>query len=115
MSVTIYHNPHCSTSRRTLELLHDKGIEPRIVEYLKTPPDAATIRLLLKKLHAQPRDIMRVKDSVFVELGLDDAGKSADELIAAIVKNPSLLQRPIVVKGDRAAIGRPPEHVLDIL
>ena len=115
MSVTIYHNPRCSTSRRTLALLQDKGVAPKIVEYLKTPLDEAALRALLKKLKLGARDIMRSKEAVYKELGLGDEGKSEDELIAAIAAHPVLLERPIVVNGARAALGRPPENVLALL
>lgn len=115
MAVTIYHNPRCSKSRETLALLQDRGIEPKVVEYLSDTPDAATLDGLLKKLELEPRDLMRRKEAPYRELGLDDPGLSREALIAAMVEHPILIERPIVVKGARAALGRPPEKVLEIL
>lgn len=113
MSVTIYHNPRCSKSRQTLGLIRAEGIEPVIVEYLSETPDAGELKDLLQKLGKAPRDIVRKGEAVFKELGLKDA--SDDALIEAMVANPILIERPIVVNGDKAALGRPPEDVLDIL
>lgn len=115
MSVTIYHNPRCSKSRQALKLLREKGVEPEIVEYLKQPPDAALLKKLLKMLKLSPRDLLRRGEAPYKQLKLSDPGKSDEELIAAIAENPILLERPIVVKGDKAALGRPPETVLEIL
>jgi len=115
MSVTIYHNPRCSKSRAALALLRDKGIEPAVVEYLKTPPDAATLSRLLALLDLEPRALMRTKEKEYEENGLDDPNLTRDELIAAMIAHPKLIERPIVVKDDRAALGRPPEAVLAIL
>ncbi len=115
MSVIIYHNPRCTKSRQTLALLRERGIEPEVVEYLKTPPDAATIGRLLGMLHMSPRDLMRRKEQIYRALGLDDPSLDDEALIAAMVEHPVLMERPIVVNGDRAAIGRPPEQVLEIL
>ncbi len=115
MSVTIYHNPRCSKSRQTLALLQEKGIEPEIIEYLKTPPDADTLKKLLKLLDMQPRDLMRKKEAPYKALSLADESLSDDDLIRAMVENPILIERPIVVANGKAAIGRPPESVLDIL
>lgn len=115
MTVTIYHNPRCSKSRQTLALLQEKGINPAIVEYLDTPPDAATLKGLLDKLGLAPRDLMRRKEAAYKENGLADAALGDDALIAAMVANPILIERPIVVNGAKAALGRPPEQVLDIL
>lgn len=115
MGVTIYHNPRCSKSRQTLELLRGHGIEPEIVLYLETPPDAATLDRLLTMMGREPRQAMRTKEAPYKELGLADPKKSRKELIAAMVANPVLIERPIVVKGKKAALGRPPEAVLDIL
>jgi len=112
--VTIYHNPRCSKSRQALELLKEKSIEPEVVEYLKTPPNAAELKDILSKLGLSPDELMRKKEAIYKELGL--AGVSDEnELITAMVNNPKLIERPIVIKGDKAAIGRPPESVLDIL
>jgi arsenate reductase (glutaredoxin) len=115
MAVTIYHNPRCSKSRETLALLQDRGIEPKVVEYLNDTPDAATLDTLLKQLDLEPRELMRRKEAPYKELGLDDPGLSRQALIAAMVEHPILIERPIVVKGTKAALGRPPEKVLEIL
>lgn len=115
MTVTIYHNPRCSTSRKTLALLEGRGIKPEIVEYLKTPPDAATIRKWLKAMGMAPRTLMRRKEPVYKDLGLDDPELSEPALVAAMVDNPILIERPVVVAGAKVALGRPPEAVLQIL
>ena len=115
MTIKIYHNPRCSKSRQTLALLQEKGCQTEVIEYLKTPPDVATVEQLLNKLGLSPRELMRKKEAVYQELNLDDSGLSRSELIRAMVKNPILIERPIVVADERAAIGRPPESVLDIL
>lgn len=115
MTVTIYHNPRCSKSRETLALLEERGIEPKIIRYLDETPSKATLKGLVKKLGASSaRDMMRVKEAPYHELSLADA-KAETALIDAIAENPVLLERPIVVNGDKAAIGRPPEAVLKIL
>ena len=113
--VTIFHNPRCSKSRATLALLGERGIEPRVVEYLKTPPSVEELRGLLAKLDIGPRELLRTGESAYGELGLDDPSLSEDELIAAIAANPILMQRPVVVCEGRAAIGRPPDQVLAII
>jgi len=115
MSVTIYHNPRCSKSRQTLALLQGQGIEPKVVEYLNDTPDAATLDKILKRLKMEPRELMRRKEAPYKDLGLDDPKLSRDKLIAAMVANPILIERPIVVKGAKVALGRPPESVLEIL
>ncbi len=115
MTVTIYHNPRCSKSRQTLALLQERGVTPTVVEYLKTPPDAATLGDILAKLGCPPRQLMRVKEAVYRERGLGDENLSDADLIQAMVENPILIERPIVLAGDRAALGRPPEAVLAIL
>jgi len=115
MSVTIYHNPRCSKSRQTLQLLNDKGIEPEIVEYLNTPPDAATLDDYLTKLGLEPRELMRRKEAPYAALNLADESLDRAALIAAMVENPILIERPIVVSGGKVALGRPPESVLEIL
>lgn len=115
MTVTIYHNPKCTKSRETLVLLQEKGIKPKVIEYLKTPPDAATLKKLVKLLGIGPRDLMRRKEEPYKALGLDDAKLSNDALIAAMVAHPILIERPIVVANGKAALGRPPENVLAIL
>ena len=115
MSVTIYHNPRCSKSRQTLALLGERGIAPRVVQYLEESPDAATLSDLLDRLGLEPRDLMRKNEAAYKELGLDDPALGRDALIAAMVAHPILIERPIVVSGRKAAIGRPPEAVLEIL
>lgn len=115
MGVTIYHNPRCSKSRQTLALLTERGLEPEIVEYLKDPPDAATLSELLDRLGREPRDLMRKSEAEYKSLGLADPALDRDALIAAMVEHPILIERPIVVAGKRAALGRPPEAVLEIL
>ncbi|HEV7370483.1 arsenate reductase (glutaredoxin) [Arenibaculum sp.] len=112
MTVTIYHNPRCSKSRQTLDLLTSRGIEPRVVEYLKTPPTAEEIRGLLARLGLLARDLVRRKEAA--EAGLD-LSLPDDALVEGMAANPAVIERPIVVNGDRAALGRPPEAVLAIL
>lgn len=109
----IYHNPRCTKSRLTLELLKDKGFEPEIIEYLKTPPSELEIESILKKLGKNAADIVRTNEDKFKELNI--ALEDNQGLISAMVQNPILIERPIVVNGDKAAIGRPPENVLEIL
>lgn len=113
--VTIYHNPRCTKSRQTLETLRSRGIEPEIVEYLKTPPGAATLKTLLKQLGMKARDLLRTKELEYKRAGLDDPSLSEAQIIAAMVDHPILIERPIVVAGGKAALGRPPENVLKIL
>lgn len=115
MSITIYHNPKCSKSRATLELLKEKGIEPEIVEYLKTPPSAEQLEAILAKLGKTPRELLRKKEDDYADLGLDDDALTDDDLIMAMVEHPILIERPIVLANGKAALGRPPEQVLDIL
>ncbi|MCA9121028.1 MAG: arsenate reductase (glutaredoxin) [Planctomycetaceae bacterium] len=110
--VTIYHNPRCSKSRQTLALLNEHGIQPKIVEYLKTPPDAATLEAILKKLGIEAAQLIRRKE--YAALGLTDSD-DPHELIARMVAHPEIIERPIVVRGAKARIGRPPEQVLEIL
>ncbi len=113
--VVIYHNPRCSKSRATLELLRGKGIEPRIVEYLKTPPSKEEMERILALLGMEPRELMRRQEDEYEEAALDDPGLTRETLILAMLQRPKLIERPIVVAGDRAAIGRPPESVLEIV
>ena len=113
--VTIYHNPRCSKSRATLALLREQGIEPEIVEYLKDPPTRETLEQLLNMLGLEPLALMRTKEKEFRELGLEKDESDRDTLIQAMLDHPRLMERPIVVKGRKAAVGRPPESVLDIL
>ncbi|RUO81469.1 arsenate reductase (glutaredoxin) [Idiomarina tyrosinivorans] len=112
--VVIYHNPRCSKSRQTLALLEKKGIQPEVVEYLKTPLDESQIRALLAKLDRSASEIVRRKEAEYKEAGLT-ADSSEQQLISAIASYPKLLERPIVVNGDKAEVGRPPEAVLNIL
>lgn len=115
MKTTIYHNPRCGKSRETLALLREQGIEPVIVEYLATPPDAAALKKLLTALKLKPRQLLRTKEKDYQALGLDDPGLSDTELIEAMAAHPLLIERPIVVAGGKAVLGRPPEKVLDII
>ncbi len=115
MTVTIYHNPRCSKSRQTLQLLRDNDVEPSIVEYLKEPPDAETLKGILGLLHLQPRQLMRKKEDAYAANGLADDGLDEAALIDAMVANPILIERPIVLANGKAALGRPPENVLEIL
>ncbi|MGB0747444.1 MAG: arsenate reductase (glutaredoxin) [Magnetospiraceae bacterium] len=112
MTVTIYHNPRCSKSRQTLQLLQENGVDPTIVAYLETPPSAAEFKAILGKLGLAAKQVMRKKEAKEEGIDLDQA---EDALIAAMVAHPRVIERPIVVKGDKAALGRPPESVLDIL
>jgi len=115
ISVDIYHNPRCSKSRETLDLLLGKGIEPSIIEYLKEPPDEIELRQLLDLLGIPARELLRTGEDAYKEMGLQDPEVSEDDIIAAILKHPILMERPIVVTNGRAKIGRPPEAVLEIL
>ncbi len=115
MKVIIYHNPRCTKSRQTLQLLRDNGIEPEIVEYLQTPPDKKTLIGILAMLGIGPRELMRRNEAPWKQLGLDNPAIGRNELIEAMLKHPILIERPIVVAGKKAAIGRPPENVLEIL
>ena len=110
----ILHNPRCSKSRQTLELLRDKGIEPEIIEYLKTPPDREELEAIIDTLGIEPRDLIRRHEALYKELDLD-RDLSRNELIDILVRNPKLIERPIVISDGKAAIGRPPEKILDIL
>ena len=115
MDVRIYHNPRCSKSRAALDLLRERGIEPEVIEYLRDPPDEATLKDILSHLGLSPREIARTGEKAWRELGLDGTDVDDETIVAAMVKNPILIERPIVVTADRAVIGRPPENVLDIL
>ena len=115
MRVTIYHNPKCTKSRQTLELLRSRDIEPVIVEYLKDPPDRTTLKKILRMLKMQPRDLMRKQEDIYKKSGLDRKNLSDDALVSAMIKHPILIERPIVLANGKAAIGRPPENVLEIL
>ena len=111
----LYHNPRCSKSRGALELLQERGIEPAIVRYLDTPPDADTLRGLVEKLGIQPRELLRTGEEEYRSLGLADASVDDTAIIAAMAAHPRLIERPILVRGDRAVIGRPPERVLELV
>jgi len=112
---TMYHNPRCSKSRETLELLRARGIEPEIVEYLQSPPDARQLEQILDMLGLQPRQLMRTGETEYKEHNLADTSLSRGELIQAMVDHPKLIQRPLVLNNGKAALGRPPEVVLEIL
>lgn len=109
--IVLYHNPRCSKSRAALALLRDRGVEPEVVEYLKTPLDAEALRDLLDLLGMTARDLIRSGEAPYRELGLADPTATEDELIAAVAAHPILMQRPVVRCGERAVVGRPPERV----
>ncbi|GFM72481.1 arsenate reductase [Pseudomonas cichorii] len=111
----LYHNPRCSKSRGALELLQARGLTPDIVLYLETPPDAAQLRDLLTKLGIGPRQLLRSGEDDYKALSLADPSLSDEQLIAAMVSHPKLIERPILVAGDKAVIGRPPENILELL
>ena len=115
MAVSIYHNPRCSKSRQTLELIEERNITPKIIEYLKTPPSESELKHILKLLQISARDLLRTKESEYKDLGLDNPELSEDQIIDIMTRHPKLIERPIVVSDNRAAIGRPPEKVLEIL
>ncbi|EHW0693398.1 arsenate reductase (glutaredoxin) [Vibrio parahaemolyticus] len=116
MSVVIYHNPRCSKSRQTLELLEQNGVTPEVVKYLDTPLNVDELKALYAQLgFSSVREMMRTKEDVYKELGLGEASVSDDQLFEAMAQNPKLLERPVVVANGKAKIGRPPEQVLDIL
>ena len=115
MAIEIFHNPRCSKSRATLALLEERGYKPTIRLYLEEPPDGAELRAILKKLGIGARDLVRKGEAEYRELGLSDPSLDEAALIAAMAAHPRLIERPIVITGRRAAIGRPPESVLDIL
>jgi len=115
MATTIYHNPRCSKSRQTLQLLQDNNVNAEVIEYLKTPPDENTLREILKQLGLKPRQLIRTNEDIYKELNLADESLSDDQLIQAMLNNPKLIERPIVVKDGKVAIGRPPENILTIL
>jgi arsenate reductase (glutaredoxin) len=112
---TIYHNPNCGTSRKVLGMLRDAGVEPRVIEYLKTPPTREELVSLLQRMGKTPRQILRRKGTPYDELGLDDPAKSDDELIAAILAHPILLERPVVVTPRGVRLCRPAEEVVPLI
>jgi len=111
----IYHNPRCSKSRQTLALIREAGVEPEVVEYLDHPPTAEELDAILNKLKLQPQELMRKGEAIYKELGLKDRELSRDEAIALMVEHPKLIERPIVIKGRQAVLGRPPENVQALL
>ena len=115
MKVKIYHNPRCTKSRLTLALLINRGIEPEVVEYLKTPPTKTELTQILSMLGIGARTLMREREAEYKDQGLDNPDLTDADLINAMIEHPILIERPIVVTKTKAAIGRPPENVLDIL
>jgi len=115
MSVTIFHNPKCSKSRQTLELLEKRGLTPAIIEYLKAPPTAKKLKEVLSQLGLAPRELMRKKEAIYAECDLGNPDLSDDDLVGLMIKHPILIERPIVLANGKAALGRPPEQVLKIL
>lgn len=115
MSTTIYHNPRCTKSRQSLELLRNQGIEPEIIEYLNNPPSVKELKSILSKLGLPIRDIIRVNEPEYTQLGLSDPSLTDEQIIQAVVTTPKLIERPIVLYNGKATIGRPPEKILEIL
>ena len=115
MPVKIYHNPRCSKSRETLQLLEEKGTETEVIEYLKTPPDVATLKTVIKALGITAMQLVRTHEDEFKQAGLDKDGVTEEEIINAMVQYPKLIERPIVVNGNKVVIGRPPKNILTIL
>ena len=115
MAVTIYHNPRCSKSRQTLSLIQEKNIDINVIEYLKTPPNISQLKQILKQLGYEPRQLLRKSEKIYKDLDLGNENKTAEDLVNAMAQNPILIERPIVLSGETAAIGRPPESVLNIL
>ena len=113
--MTIYHNPRCSKSRQTLALLEKKGVKPHVIKYLETPPSAKELTELIRALGIPPRELLRKSEADYKTLGLGDKTLSDKALISAMVKAPKLIERPIVVKGKSAVLGRPPENVIALL
>jgi arsenate reductase (glutaredoxin) len=115
MSVTIFHNPQCSKSRGALGILNERGVDHDVVEYLKAPPDRATLGRILTLLGGAPGALVR-RDSRYKELGLREADHATrEQVIELLLKHPELMERPVVIRGDQAVIGRPPERVLELL
>lgn len=114
-SITIYHNPRCSKSRETLALLHERGVVPRVIKYLEDPPDEATLSHLIDLLGIEPIELVRKGEELYKQLGLDQLHEDRQALIQAMARNPILIERPIVVQGDQACLGRPPQKVLRLL
>lgn len=114
-ALTFYHNPRCSKSRKALELLRARNVEPAIVEYLTSPPSVSELDAILNMLEMEPRQLMRRSEAIYKDLALDDESLDHHSLLQAMVEHPILIERPIVVADGRAALGRPPENVLDLL
>lgn len=114
-TVTIYHNPRCTTSRKVLDLIREKGIEPEIIEYLQTPLSREELAQLTKKIGLEPRALLRKKEKEYKELGLDSAETTGDEALDAMAEHPVLMERPVVLVGTKGVLARPPEKVLEIL
>lgn len=115
MTLEIWHNPRCSKSRQTLALLEERGLSPDIIKYLDTPPSAERLAEILARLGRSPRELMRTNEADYKAQGLADKALSDQDLIAAMVATPKLIERPVVITADKAAVGRPPESVLEIL
>jgi arsenate reductase len=115
MAVTIYHNPRCSKSRQTLQLLVDNNIKPKVIEYQKTPPSKKELEQILKMLGMEPRELMRKQEQEYNAAGLDNPELSRNDLISAMIQHPVLIERPIVIANGKTVIGRPPENVLEII
>lgn len=115
MTISIWHNPRCSKSRQTLELLKEKGIEPEVFLYLEEKPNAQQIETVLKQLGITPRELLRNSEDAYKEQNLKDKTLGDDVLIQAMVSEPKLIQRPIVINGEQAKLGRPPEQALEIV
>lgn len=113
--VRIFHNPRCSKCRLTMDILEDKGVDATVIEYLKTPPNKAELDEVLDLLGIEPRDLMRKQEAPYKDNDLNNPELSREQLIQAMIENPILIERPIVINGNKATIGRPPEKVLDIL
>ncbi|MDX1385451.1 MAG: arsenate reductase (glutaredoxin) [Thermoanaerobaculia bacterium] len=115
MKIVLYHNPRCSKSRQARALLEDAGADLEIVGYLEAPPSVAELSGILDRLGVEPRDLLRTGEKEYRELGLADPALGREALLAAMVRHPRLIQRPIAVRGERAVVGRPPEAVLELL
>lgn len=110
----LWYNPSCSKSRKALALLRERGLQPEVLQYLESPPDREMIKHVVRLINGSVRDLMRKKEAPYLELGLDAPGLSDDALIDAMLAHPVLIQRPVLIQGDWAVIGRPPERVLRI-
>ena len=113
--VRVYHNPNCSKCRLTMDILNDKGIDTAVIEYLNTPPNQDELNEVLDLLGVEPRELMRKHETPYQENNLDNANLTREQLVQAMIDHPILIERPIIINGNKATIGRPPEKVLDIL